>query len=147
MPSRDIEDSIARWCAASPSERANAQPFLVELCDLLGVPRPDPKRGSGHAFELPVTEYHPDSSTSEGRVDLYKRAAFLLKAKQFQDQPPAPTDLHLALESAGAVSRKRKSAPVRGTGAWDHQDGALLGRIRTRGLFPASPRVWATPRM
>ncbi len=116
MPSREIEDFIARWSAPSPSERASAQLFLVELCDLLGVPRPDPKPGSGYAFEFPVTEHHPDGSTSEGRIDLYKRAAFLLEAKQFQDQPPTPSDLHLALESAGAVSRKRKFAPVRGTG-------------------------------
>jgi hypothetical protein len=56
MPSRKIEVFIARWSAASPSERANAQLFLVELCDLLGVPRPDPKPGSGYAFEIPVLE-------------------------------------------------------------------------------------------
>jgi hypothetical protein len=102
MPSREIEPLIARWSAASPSERANAQLFLVELCDPLAVPRPDPKPGSGYAFEFPVTEHHPDGTTSEGRIDLYKREAFLLEAKQFQDQPAAPTDLHLALESAGA---------------------------------------------
>ena len=40
MPSREIERFIARWSAASPSERANAQLFLVELCDLLSVPQP-----------------------------------------------------------------------------------------------------------
>ena len=90
MPSREIEPFIARWSTASPSERANAQLFLVELCDLLGVPRPDPKPGSGYAFEFPVTEHHPDGSTSEGRIDLYKRAAFLLEAKQFQEHPPEP---------------------------------------------------------
>jgi hypothetical protein len=50
MPSRDIEGFISRWSAASPSERANAQLFLVELCDLLDVPRPDPKPDSGYAF-------------------------------------------------------------------------------------------------
>ena len=54
MPSREIEDFIARWSAASPSERANAQLFLVELCDLLAVPRPDPKPGSCYAFEFRV---------------------------------------------------------------------------------------------
>ena len=90
MPSREIEPFIARWSAASPSERANAQLFLVELCDLLAVPRPDPKPGSGYAFEFPVTEHHPDGSTSEGRTDLYRRAAFLLEAKQFQEQLPEP---------------------------------------------------------
>jgi hypothetical protein len=141
MPSREIEPFIARWSAASPSERANAQLFLVELCDLLGVPRPDPKPGSGYAFEFPVTEHHLDGSTSEGRIDLYKRAAFLLEAKQFQDQPPAPSELHLALESTGAVSRKRKSAPVRGTGAWD--DAMLKARGQAeryvRALPPSDP--------
>jgi hypothetical protein len=100
--------------------------FLVELCDLLEVPRPDPKADSGYAFEFPVVEHLPDGSTRDGRIDLYKRAAFLLEAKQFQDQPAQPTDLQLALESAGAVARKRKSAPVRGTGAWD--DAMLKAR-------------------
>jgi hypothetical protein len=56
MPSRKFEDFITRWSAKSPSERANAQLLLVELCDLLAVPRPDPKPGSGYAFEFPVIE-------------------------------------------------------------------------------------------
>jgi len=33
MPSREIEGFIARWSAASLSERANAPLFLVELCE------------------------------------------------------------------------------------------------------------------
>ena len=33
MPSREIEGFIGRWSAASPSERANAPLFLVELCE------------------------------------------------------------------------------------------------------------------
>ena len=84
-----------------------------------------------------------DSSTSDGRIDLYKRAAFLLEAKQFQDQPAAVTELHLALESAGAVSRKRKSAPVRGTSAWD--DAMLKARGQAeryvRALPPSDPNL------
>jgi len=55
MPSRQLEGFIARWSAASPSERANAQLFLVELCDLLEVPRPDPKPDSGYAETLRET--------------------------------------------------------------------------------------------
>jgi hypothetical protein len=35
---------ISRWSKASPSERANSQLFLSELCDLLSVPHPDPNR-------------------------------------------------------------------------------------------------------
>jgi hypothetical protein len=70
MPSQEIEDFFGRWSAASPFERANAQLFLVELCDLLGVPRPDPKSGSGYAFEFRVTHGrltgHGDRGTRPG---------------------------------------------------------------------------------
>ena len=36
---------IARWTCAELAERTNAQSFLIELCGLLGVDRPDPARG------------------------------------------------------------------------------------------------------
>ena len=64
---------IARWAAATASERANSQPFLCELCDVLGVARPEPTREGGYAFEFEVTEQHTDGSTSLGRIDLYRR--------------------------------------------------------------------------
>ena len=70
MPSRDIGEFIARWSTASPSERANAQLFLVELCDLLGVPRPDPKPGSGYAFEFPVTSLGSSAPARRQAVPL-----------------------------------------------------------------------------
>jgi len=40
MPKREVQDFISHWSAANASERANSQPFLLELCDLLDVPRP-----------------------------------------------------------------------------------------------------------
>jgi hypothetical protein len=39
---------IARWAAATASERANSQPFLCELCDVAGVARPEPTREGGY---------------------------------------------------------------------------------------------------
>lgn len=45
MPKQVAEDFIARWSAASTSERSNSQQFLIELCDLLEVPRPHNHRG------------------------------------------------------------------------------------------------------
>ena len=39
---------ISRWSKASPSERANSQLFLSELCDLIGVPHPTPALHSIH---------------------------------------------------------------------------------------------------
>jgi len=50
---------IARRAAAGASERANSQPFLCELCNMLGVARPEPTRETGYAFEYDVTEHHP----------------------------------------------------------------------------------------
>jgi hypothetical protein len=51
MSSEGANAFIARWAAASASERANSQPFLCELCNLLGEARPEPTRETGYAFE------------------------------------------------------------------------------------------------
>src|ERR1019366_6798599 len=119
MPKREVENFISHWSAARPSERANSQPFLLVLCDLLGVPHPDPRPTNGYFFEFPVVEQHPDGTTSNGRIDLYKRTCFVLESKQFQEAKAAASQLELAAEEARVVSRKKSSQPVRGTGAWD----------------------------
>ena len=110
---------IARWAAATASERANSQPFLCELCDVLGVVRPEPTREGGYAFEFEVTEQHADGSTSLGRIDLYRRGCFVLESKQFQAAKAAASQLELAAREAGVIAKKKSSQPVRGTGAWD----------------------------
>lgn len=79
-----VNSFIARWANASASERANSQLFLAELCDVLGVERPDPRLDSGYSFEHVVVERHVDGTTSQGRIDLYKRGCFVLESKQFQ---------------------------------------------------------------
>jgi len=119
MPSRDIEGFISHWSAASPSERANSQAFLLELCDLLAVPRPDNHPNAGYFFEFPVTEQHADGTTTGGRIDLYKRACFVLESKQFQAVKAEASQLELAAEEAGVIEVKKFSQPVRGTNAWD----------------------------
>jgi len=40
----DSASFIARWSSSGAAERANCQLFLSELCDLLGVARPDPAK-------------------------------------------------------------------------------------------------------
>lgn len=51
----NLEEFIARWAASGDAERANKDTFLVELCDVLEVPRPEPKTGDpardGYVFE------------------------------------------------------------------------------------------------
>ena len=137
MPKREVQDFISHWSAASASERANSQPFLLELCDLLEVPRPDPQPGKGYFFEFPIVEQHPDGTTSNGRIDLYKRTCFVLESKQFQEAKAAASQLELAAEEAGIFSRKKSSQPVRGTGAWD--DAMMKARGQAERYVRAIP--------
>jgi hypothetical protein len=137
MPTREVQDFISHWAAASASERANAQPFLLGLCDLLGVPCPDPQPTSGYFFEFPVVEHHPDGTTSNGRIDLYKRACFLLESKQFQEAKADASQLELAAAEVGIIARKKSSQPVRGTGAWD--DAMMKARGQAERYVRALP--------
>ena len=77
------EAFIARWDGTAMAERANAQPFLSELCDVLGVPRPDPASGGfgSYRFERNVTHHEADGTTTR-RIDLYRSGCFVCEAKQ-----------------------------------------------------------------
>ncbi len=83
-----VEDFISRWRAASGSELANAQSFVRELCALLGVAPPEPAKGdageNAYVFERRIIFRHGDGSTSEGRIDCYRRGAFVLEAKKLK---------------------------------------------------------------
>ncbi|MCU0836686.1 MAG: hypothetical protein MUC77_19995 [Chromatiaceae bacterium] len=77
---------IARWAGASGSERANYQLFLTELCTLLGLPQPEPARedtrDNAYCFERRVVFQHGDGTQSQGYIDLYRRACYVLEAKR-----------------------------------------------------------------
>ncbi len=80
---------IDRWShGAGGAERANYQMFLTELCDALGVARPDPNIGGGqlenYVFEAPVRSRETEGKRSNKRIDLYKKGCFILEAKQTQ---------------------------------------------------------------
>ena len=81
-----LEAFIARWGEAGGSERANYQLFVNELCELLGVPKPDPARDdtrdNAYVFERRVTFRHGDGTETAGFIDLYRRSAFVLEAKK-----------------------------------------------------------------
>lgn len=82
---------IARWSAATGSELANAQSFVRELCDLLGVEPPHPATddptANAYVFERAISFQNPDGSTSPGRIDLYKRECFVLESKKVKAGP------------------------------------------------------------
>jgi hypothetical protein len=75
---------IERWQGVAASELATAQSFVMDLCELLGVPKPHATPAQDYMFERPVTFSHGDGSSSAGRVDCYKRGHFVLEAKKLK---------------------------------------------------------------
>jgi hypothetical protein len=81
----EIESFIAKWKASGGAERANYAGFLYELCDLLGVDRPDVAvggRAGDYTFERPVRPRDSADIANPKRIDLYKKGCFILEAKQ-----------------------------------------------------------------
>lgn len=85
-PSASIDAFLARWAGASGGELANYQLFLTELAELLELPRPEPataeREANAYVFERQVTFRYGDGSVGEGRIDLYRRGAFVCEAKK-----------------------------------------------------------------
>ena len=79
-----------RWKTAGGAERANYGLFLQDLCDFLGVPRPDPTTddpvADAYVLERSV-EFNDGVKRSTGRIDLYKRGCFVLETKQGTNSP------------------------------------------------------------
>ncbi len=115
-PFASADRFIARWAAAGGTELANAQAFMIELCDLLGVPRPEPAReeasDNAYVFERAVTFRHGDGSASAGRIDCYKRGAFVLEAKKVR-QGGAPIRASRAFDDALLRARSQAEAYAR----------------------------------
>ena len=108
-----VQPFLKLWTGSSGSERANAQPFLLDLCDLLDVPRP-PAGGPGfddYRFEKPLSIHHLDGHVSTERLDFYKRGCFVLEAKQ-------------ALSADATVPGVR-----RGTPSWQALMQAAFGQV------------------
>lgn len=83
----DVEASsadafIARWQGVKASELATSQSFIINFCELLGVPRPHANKAQDYMFERPVTFTYADGSYSAGRVDCYRRGCFVIESKK-----------------------------------------------------------------
>jgi hypothetical protein len=142
MPPPSLQDFIARWSDSAAAERANKDLFLTELCDVLGVARPQPATGEEHrdqyVFEKGALLLKDGQRTTTGHVDLYKAGCFVLEAKQ-------------GSRDAGTKTGTAR----RGTGAWSNamQEafGQALQYARTLdemyfGIFPACRRPRFEPR-
>lgn len=124
----DITTFIERWASSGAAERANYQIFLTELCDVLGVPRPEPTKSdedeNAYVFEKAVTFHHGDGTTSTGRIDLYRRGCFVLEAKQGSDQQNNQPRTELSTRTR----RTRRGTAVRGTQGWNEAMMAARGQ-------------------
>lgn len=115
-----LDAFVERWKPAQAAELSNAQPFLIELAALLGVPGPEPATKDpaldGYVFERPV-DFQDAADAGSGRIDLYKRGCFVLETKQGVDA-----------ENAARTKGKGKSRSAghgrRGSPAWDRTMGA-----------------------
>ena len=106
---------------AGGAERANYGLFLTDLCDLIGVPRPDATTDSpaqdAYVLERAVTFDDGAGKKSTGRFDLYKRGCFVLETKQGTDTPDTASKTELAQLGLPAEKR-RKGHAQRGTAKW-----------------------------
>lgn len=111
-----LQPFIQRWESASGAERANYISFLNELCDILGVEKPNPASGSGGAYryERGVDHHHPDGKRTNRRLDLYKRNHFILEAKQ------GDTDTQAAVDLFGTQHTDRKALRRNSSGWAQH---------------------------
>lgn len=81
-----VEAFIARWRISEGAERAAYAQFLSEFCRLIGIEPPQPPTSDSGAvtyrFEYPVRFPDGQGGHSTGRIDLYRKGAFVLEAKQ-----------------------------------------------------------------
>jgi len=121
----DIEAFIAHWRDTGGSELANTQSFINGLCGLIGVAPPDGSRTddthNDYVFERRVFQDNGDGTTSFGRLDAYKRGAFILEAKQGSDADRAAAtrgDDDFDLFGQSATARMKRGTARRGTPGW-----------------------------
>ena len=82
-----IDAFISRWSnLEGGAERANYAMFLSELCDVIEVPRPDPAGATTDANDYVFERHVRRADGGAGRIDFYRRGAFVLEAKQTRER-------------------------------------------------------------
>ncbi len=112
---------MGRWQPSGGAERANYGLFLTDLCDLLGVPRPDATTNDptqdAYVLERAVTFDNGTGKASTGRIDLYKRGCFVLETKQGTTKRTTATQAERA--ALGLPTAKLRTGHAqRGTARW-----------------------------
>lgn len=116
MQAEKIQAFLTKWQVSGAAERANAQLFIAELCDVLGVEHPQPKKPDENANAYVFEKTIPSITDSRNFIDCYKRGCFVLETKQGADK-----DNSAPLSADGEERKKnlKTGHGVRGTKGWD----------------------------
>ena len=118
-----LDSFIARWSKSAAAERANKDHFVLDLCEALDVPKPEPTTGDPehdrYVFEHDAKILHDGGRITIGKIDLYKEGSLILEAKQ-----------------GSTEKSKKRGTARRDTPAWyiEMRDafGQALGYARTQ---------------
>lgn len=118
-----IETFIARWQGREGGqERANLSLFINDFCKALALQPPDPAAATiehnDFVYERRVDEPQPVGPPTARRIDLYKRAAFILEAKQSR-QPGGRKALPEQLAIPTIAEPTRRGTRATAARAWD----------------------------
>ena len=81
-----LDSFIARWSKSAGAERANKDHFVLDLCEALDLPKPEPTTGDPeedrYVFEHDAKILHEGGKITVGKIDLFKDGSLILEAKQ-----------------------------------------------------------------
>ena len=135
-----IQAFITKWQASGGAEKANAQSFLNELCDILEVERPHPttpdQRQNAYCFEKAI--YNASTGTTNF-IDLYKRGHFVLECKQGVGATfTSPATPPLSSEGKAALKHQKTGHGKHGTKGFD--TAMLKAHAQAQGYARALPK-------
>ncbi|MCU0770714.1 MAG: hypothetical protein MUE94_02940 [Verrucomicrobia bacterium] len=117
-----IDSFLARWSPAGGGERSNYQLFLTELCQVLGVPRPDPAvpedAANAYVFDRGIPRQETDGSSTPNFIDLYKRGCFVCETKQGVERDRGEPTLGVRPKLRTATNPDRLWLRARGGFIW-----------------------------
>ncbi|MDX9749796.1 MAG: hypothetical protein RBT71_01770 [Flavobacteriales bacterium] len=134
-----LQAFLTKWEASGAAERANAQLFLTELCDIIGVERPQPKgpieADNAYCFEKAIANA---ATGTTNYIDLYKRGCFVLETKQGADAARADHDPPFSAAGAERLRTLKKGHGLRGTKGFD--TAMLKAHAQAQGYARALPQ-------
>ncbi len=81
----DVDEFIKNWSPSGGNERVNAIPFLRDLCEVIGVDKPNPavqsSKNDDYRFERSVkSQFYGENK--QNFIDMYRKGCFIIETKQ-----------------------------------------------------------------